>query len=207
MDPKLLLLFIPTFAAISITPGMCMTLAMSLGISQGWRRTLWMMLGELTGVALVAVAAVAGVATTMLNYPTAFRVFCILGGCYLVYLGVRQWRSKEKITLHDAADKSTQLGRVTLVVQGFVTAIANPKGWAFMVAFLPPFISDQFPVHTQMIGLLVVIVSIEFISLMIYASGGGQLSRWLARGQRLHLINKVSGSMMMVIGVWLAVLH
>ncbi len=207
MDPKLILLFIPTFAAISITPGMCMTLAMSLGISQGWRRTLWMMLGELTGVALVAVAAVAGVATTMLNYPAAFKVFCILGGCYLVFLGIKQWRSQEKIVLHNAVDSAGQLGRSTLVAQGFITAIANPKGWAFMVAFLPPFISDQFPIVSQMIALLVVIVSIEFASLMIYATGGGHLSRWLARGQRLHLINKLSGSMLVVIGVWLAVLH
>jgi len=156
---------------------------------------------DVGGVALVAIAAVAGVATTMLNYPIAFQVFCILGGCYLMYLGIKQWRSKEKIQLHDAVNKSGQLGRVTLITQGFVTAIANPKGWAFMVAFLPPFISDQFPIVTQMIALLIVIVSIEFISLMIYASGGGHLSRWLARGERLHLINKVSGSLLVVIGI------
>ncbi|ASM55958.1 hypothetical protein PNIG_b0353 [Pseudoalteromonas nigrifaciens] len=36
-----------------------MTLAMTLGMSIGVRRTLWMMLGELLGVASVAVAAVA----------------------------------------------------------------------------------------------------------------------------------------------------
>jgi len=207
MDPKLILLFIPTFAAISITPGMCMTLSMSLGISQGWRRTMWMMLGELFGVALVAIAAVAGVATTMLKYPTAFRIFCVLGGIYLIYLGVKQWFSKVEITLHDDAENSGLIGRRTLITQGFVTAIANPKGWAFMIAFLPPFISDQYPVVTQMIALLTVIVVIEFISLMIYASGGGQLSRWLARGDRLHWINKISGSLLVVIGIWLALRH
>lgn len=53
---SLLAAFIPTFLLVSATPGMCMTLAMTLGMSIGVRRTLWMMLGELTGVALVAVA-------------------------------------------------------------------------------------------------------------------------------------------------------
>ena len=53
-DFALLAVFIPTFFFVSITPGMCMTLAMTLGMSIGVRRTLWMMLGELVGVALVA---------------------------------------------------------------------------------------------------------------------------------------------------------
>ncbi|WP_419569840.1 hypothetical protein [Rheinheimera sp.] len=38
--------FIPTFLFVSVTPGMCMTLAMTLGMSQGVRRTLWMMWGN-----------------------------------------------------------------------------------------------------------------------------------------------------------------
>ena len=46
MNPELLWVFIPTIAAISLTPGMCMTLAFTLGLSQGYRRTLWMMWGE-----------------------------------------------------------------------------------------------------------------------------------------------------------------
>lgn len=58
MNSALLGLFIPTFFFVSITPGMNMTLALTLGMSVGYRRTLWMMVGELLGVALVAVSAV-----------------------------------------------------------------------------------------------------------------------------------------------------
>ncbi|MFT5452087.1 MAG: homoserine/homoserine lactone efflux protein, partial [Enterobacterales bacterium] len=53
LDYTLLALFIPTILLISATPGMCMTLALTLGMSIGVKRTLWMMIGELTGVALV----------------------------------------------------------------------------------------------------------------------------------------------------------
>ena len=52
--------FIPTFLFVSLTPGMCMTLAMVLGMTQGVKRTLWMMVGELIGVGFVAAAAGAG---------------------------------------------------------------------------------------------------------------------------------------------------
>lgn len=54
------MIFIPTFIAVSLTPGMCMTLAMSLGMSVGLKRALWMMSGELLGVGLVAVSSVLG---------------------------------------------------------------------------------------------------------------------------------------------------
>ncbi|HET8790682.1 MAG TPA: LysE family translocator, partial [Modicisalibacter sp.] len=53
---SLLSVFVPTFFMVSLTPGMCMTLSMVLGMTVGVRRALWMMAGELVGVGLVAVA-------------------------------------------------------------------------------------------------------------------------------------------------------
>ena len=82
-DLAVLIVFIPTFFLVSLTPGLCMTLAMTLGMSIGIRRTLWMMLGEVVGVALVAIAAVMGVAALMLNYPDVFTIFKWIGGGYL----------------------------------------------------------------------------------------------------------------------------
>lgn len=53
MSLTLLYLFIPTFFIVSITPGMCMTLALSLGLSIGIKRSLYMMWGELIGVGFI----------------------------------------------------------------------------------------------------------------------------------------------------------
>ncbi|MEC7296528.1 MAG: LysE family translocator, partial [Pseudomonadota bacterium] len=72
--------FIPTFLFVSLTPGMCMTLAMVLGMTQGVKRTLWMMVGELIGVGFVAAAAGAGVAALMLRQPELFIAFKWVGG-------------------------------------------------------------------------------------------------------------------------------
>ena len=83
-DMTVLAVFIPTWFFISITPGMCMTLAMTMGMSVGVTRTLWMMLGEVLGVATVAILAVLGVASLMLNYPSLFAWFKWIGGVYLV---------------------------------------------------------------------------------------------------------------------------
>ncbi len=140
-DLAILAVFIPTFFFVSITPGMCMTLAMTLGMSIGVRRTLWMMLGELVGVALVAIAAVMGVASVMLNYPDAFAILKWIGGAYLAYIGINMWRSKGKMAIVEGQQTDSSISNYALISQGFVTAIANPKGWAFMISLLPPFIS------------------------------------------------------------------
>ena len=94
LDFTLLALFIPTIFLISISPGMCMTLAMTLGISVGYKKTLWMMWGELLGVAVVAVSAVLGVAKLMFSYPDIFTSLKVFGACYLTYIAINMWQAK-----------------------------------------------------------------------------------------------------------------
>ncbi|ABL99774.1 LysE family translocator [Shewanella amazonensis] len=201
-DFTLLAVFIPTFLFVSITPGMCMTLAMTLGMSIGVRKSLWMMAGELVGVGLVALAAVLGVAAIMLNYPQLFAALKYVGGAYLVYLGINLWRSRGKFALSNEPGPSPH--PMALISQGFLTAVANPKGWAFMVSLLPPFISVERPMAPQLMALLSIILITEFACLMLYASGGKSLKALLSRGDNLTLLNRIAGSLMAFVGIWLA---
>ncbi|MEO3681818.1 LysE family translocator [Shewanella vesiculosa] len=201
-DYAVLAVFIPTFFFVSITPGMCMTLAMTLGMSIGVRKTLWMMLGELVGVALVAIAAVLGVASIMLNYPQVFDILKWMGGAYLAYIGINMWRAKGRMAIITGLDVKTN--RVSLISQGFITAIANPKGWAFMISLLPPFINVDYAVGPQLAVLLGIIMITESVSMLAYASGGKSLRLFLSRGDNIRWMNRIAGSLMIVVGIWLA---
>lgn len=202
IDVAALAVFIPTFFFVSITPGMCMTLAMTLGMSIGVRRTLWMMIGELLGVATVAIAAVLGVASIMLNYPDIFAMLKWIGGAYLIYIGINMWRAKGKMAVNTHTNSA--VSRYTLFSQGFVTAIANPKGWAFMISLLPPFINVQYSVAPQLAVLVAIILLSEFMCMMIYATGGKSLRLFLSKSDNLQWLNRIAGSLMMLVGVWLA---
>lgn len=203
MDPSLLTLFIATFFLVSATPGMCMTLALSLGMTIGVRRTLWMVAGELIGVGLVVLFAVIGVAAFMLKYPEFFQVFKYIGGAYLGYLGLQLWTSKGRLAICHAETEKPKTSRTGLAYQGFITAIANPKGWAFFIALLPPFINQQLPLAPQMSLLLSLILVIEFICLMLYATGGKVLSHLLQKSGNVKLINRLAGLLMLCVGLWL----
>nr|PMH64999.1 threonine transporter RhtB [Enterovibrio norvegicus] len=204
IDIAMLAVFIPTFFFVSVTPGMCMTLAMTLGMSIGVRRSLHMMWGELIGVALVSISSVIGVAAIMLNYPSLFSVLKYVGGAYLFYLGLQMWMSRGKMAIPSDLSAGTDTSPMTLAMQGFVTAIANPKGWAFMISLLPPFINPTLAMPPQLTVLIGIILMTEFGCLLLYASGGRTLRHFLQKSGNVRLMNRIAGTLMMGVGVWLA---
>jgi threonine/homoserine/homoserine lactone efflux protein len=179
-----------------------MTLAMSLGIAIGVRQTLWMMWGELLGVAIVAISSVLGVSALMLQWPIFFLVFKFLGASYLLYIGINMWRSKGKL----AVSTATVLvkSRQQLFKQGLITALANPKGWAFMLSLLPPFINQQYALMPQLTLLVLIILLSEFFCMLLYATGGKTIGRLLIQQQNVKRLNQLSGSLMILVAVWLA---
>ncbi|MEG3080463.1 LysE family translocator [Halomonas sp. 5021] len=196
--------FVPTFLLVSLTPGMCMTLAMVLGMTQGVKRALWMMVGELIGGGLVAAAAGAGVAALMLRQPALFMAFKWVGGAYLAYIGIMMWRSRGRMAIPNELEAGPPAGRWQLALQGFLTAVANPKGWAFFMVLLPPFLDSSRPLGQQLITLIAVILTIEFASMLVYATGGKTLRRVLGKSGNVRLLNRIAGTLMIGVGVWLA---
>lgn len=203
MSLTTLSILIPTFLVVSLTPGMCMTLSMSLGMTIGVRRTFWMMGGELVGVGLVATASVIGVAAIILQFPAVFSVVKIGGGLYLAWLGIQLWLSRGKLAMQVDDQQHQHMSGGQLALQGFVTAAANPKGWAFCIALLPPFINQHQPLLIQLVVMLVVILSIEFSSMLLYAGGGQTLNRLLQKGGHVRVLNRIAGTAMLLVAVWL----
>ena len=205
LDFTLLSLFIPTFFIVSITPGMCMTLAMTLGMSIGIRNTLWMMWGELLGVAIVAIASVIGVSAIMLQFPQIFALLKLVGASYLFYVGINMWRSKGKLAISLSNDSPKSISKRSLFNQGLITAIANPKGWAFMISLLPPFINKQYALTPQLSVLVAVILVSEFTCMMLYATGGKTIGKVISQQSNVKRLNRVSGTLMIAVALWLAI--
>ena len=181
-----------------------MTLSLTMGMAIGIKNTMKMMIGELTGVLLISLTAVVGGGTIITNYPNTFEVFKYLGGGYLFYVGIQMWRSLGKMSLNTDGSHSFSLNGFQLASQGFITAIANPKGWAFFLAMVPSFMNYDKPLMPQMSAMVLIILIIEFISLMIYATGGKALNKLLTKSGNVQLINRVAGTLMMFVGIWLA---
>ena len=198
MNPEMLALFIPTILAVSLTPGMCMTLAFTVGLTQGYRRTLWMMAGEMLGVAVVVTTTVLLLAWLLALDPLYFRLLGLAGGCYLLWIAWRLWTAEE----HFSAERGgQQISRAQLAILGLTTAVMNPKGWAFMVALLPGFLDAERSISQQLPIFLGVMLTTEFLSMSLYAAGGRWLGHVLGQDKNLALLNKFAALLMVGVSV------
>jgi homoserine/homoserine lactone efflux protein len=189
---------IPTFFAVSIMPGLCMTLAMTLGTKIGIRRTLWMMIGELTGVGLVATLSILGVAAVIVSSPFGYRIAKIAGAAYLIRVGIKLFMESGAAAATDDIAIATRARR-SLLSQGFVAAVSNPKAWILYASLFPPFIDSSDATAPQIPAVLSVILAIEFACLLFYASCGQMLVVVLKRSDIIRLVNLASG--MIIIGL------
>ena len=195
----LILLFIPTIASVSFTPGLCMTLAFTLGLSIGYKRTLWMMLGELSGVASVFTATFWSLGWLLSRDPIYFQIISFVGGVYLLYLAFQLFReTPEAIESRDL--KKTQ--PMALATLGYVTAVSNPKGWAFLMALLPGFVSSDTELTSQFIIMMGIMLTTEFVSLTVYATGGQWLASRLSSSKGIVNANRVAASMLTLAALW-----
>ncbi len=200
MNPHLLSAFIATCLLVSLTPGLCSILCLTLATTIGIRRTQWMMVGELFGMGTVAAVAVLGIATVLHLNPTLFTALKIGGSLYLVYLGWKMWRLAPEREM--SAFKIPQT-RLSLASLGYATAVTNPKVWALYIALLPPFVDPSKPIALQLTCMLALIVLVELICLYLYAFGGRMLSRTLdSRSSRSH-IGRALGILMAAMGIWI----
>ncbi len=204
MDFTLLYFFIPVFAAISITPGLCMTLALTMGMRIGVRHTMKMMVGELVGVLLIVTVVVVGGGGFIASHPLLLTVFKYVGGAYLVFVGIQMMQSRGVMAVRPDDVATFKLGFVNLAGQGFITAVANPKGWAFFLALAPGFINYEVNIWPQTLAMLLIVLVLEFISLMLYATSGQILGKLLIEANNVARLNRVAGVMMISVGVWLA---
>ena len=199
MSPDLIILFIPTIASVSFTPGLCMTLAFTLGLSIGYKRTLWMMLGELSGVATVFAATFWSLGWLLSRDPVYFQVISFIGGIYLLYLAIRLFNETPEDLKARRLDE-TRTG--ALVLLGYVTAVSNPKGWAFLMALLPGFVQNNTALYPQFVAMLIIMLSTEFIAMTTYATGGQWLAKRLADTKGLMNANRVAATMLGLAGLW-----
>lgn len=168
------LLFITTFASVSFLPGINMNLALSLGLSVGFKKTLYMMFGALFGFTLVVILCGCG-ANFILSYDLAFKIFHTLSALFLFYLA---WKFfTHKATFQEASCEKKD--RISLVLQGFISSVSNPKAYIFFLALLPPFLEKS-----NLFILTSIMVILEFIALATYALGGSMF--------RLFLFNHIA---------------
>ena len=166
----------------------------------GMLRSVTAMAGCLSALVIVLAASAAGLTTLLLALPGTFEVLRYVGAAYLVFLGIKIWRSKVPCFEVHSVDQHPFVSGPALFRGGFAIAISNPKLILFAAAFFPQFVNPAQPQAVQFAILAVTFVLIETFWFVIYASGGRSLSRYISRPAIKRAFNRVSGTIFIGFG-------
>ncbi|MBB3642424.1 homoserine/homoserine lactone efflux protein [Variovorax sp. BK613] len=177
---------------------------MSHGLSYGVRRTTATIVGLQLGLAVILLVAGLGVGAVLTASASAFLVVKVVGACYLLWLGWRQWRAPVAKIEGDAAEAAEpDLSASQRVLRGFLTNVTNPKGIVFMAAVLPQFIQPTRPLWLQLLVLLATTVMVDVTVMHGYAWLAARLQGMLRSVRARRAQNRVFGGVLMAMGAML----
>lgn len=201
MSLDLWLSFVAIIIIAVLSPGPAVLLAVTQGSQFGARRAAIAIFGNITGLAILISASAFGIGTLLTASSDWFMWLRIVGGVYLVYLGVRLVLSRPK---NLAADGTVQMtSRWKAYSQGVGVALSNPKALLLIGALFPQFMDVTQPITPQLVILGATLMTLSFSALMIYATA---LKTLVAKSHKAILgrVNKVTGTLFVMLGVALA---
>ena len=196
------LIFAGAVIVLTASPGPNALLALSHGVKHGLKNTFATICGSLLAFIMLMVASLAGIGAIMASSVWMFETIRWIGAAYLIYLGIKMWRSTPKKFVTEEIETSEK-SRKALFQRGFLVAISNPKIIIFFASFFPQFINPAYPQLQQMLILGVTFVSLELSWQLLYAGGGNKISAWINMPKRQKIIDCVSGSLFVAAGTLL----
>ena len=137
----------------------------------------WTILGGVLSAQVLLLLALGLIHLAIGVSPHLLLAGQILGGLYLLWLGVRLFRAE--------ADDLSSAQRGSFL-RAFLVGLSNPKDILFLVAFLPAFISLQASLGHQAPLLLAIWAAIDLLVLITYGHLAGQLHRLNSLGRLTH---------------------
>ncbi|WP_146585031.1 LysE family translocator [Puniceibacterium confluentis] len=141
------------------------------GMTFGFLRALWGVLGILTQALLFLVLSAAGITALLTASPTGFFIAKLVGSGFLIWTGIRNWRAAAT-PVHLTTPPSGHI-----YTRAFLIATINPKSVAGYLAAFSQFVQPDVPVAAQM-GLIVpTALTITAASYCTYTGLGAGLGR------------------------------
>ncbi|WP_431958286.1 LysE family translocator [Nocardia lijiangensis] len=180
MTPSLLLSFVGLCVLLSLTPGPDSFLVLRFSIVDA-RPGIAAAVGSALGGLVWAVVVAAGVAALLEQSATAYRALKVVGGIYLVYLGIRALMDLRKRRAQTDAefDSGTRTtgGKAgappirSAFTAGVVSCLFNPKVGLFYLAVLPQFLTEVTFLNTLALGAVeCTVAAVEMVLLALLAS-------------------------------------
>ena len=191
------LLFISIVFVVSPGPGTLAVFAKSL--SRGFFPAFSLSLGMVIGDLLYLAAVIYSLGVFSQFVLSMMDVVRLVGGGYLFYLGFNTWKSPSV-----ANTKATGKSHHQELVTGFLISITNPKVMVFYIAVLPAFIHLENVNNSYALQVMATVGLGLLLGISVFNFFATKLKSWFDQANGQKRINQISGTIMMLVGVLLA---
>lgn len=206
LTPDQFLGFLLAAVLITASPGPDNLMVLGVGISKGRRYGVAFGLGCALGCLSHTALAVIGVSALVAASPLAFTLLKMVGGLYLVWLGVQALRSSGATRVGEAG-QVTAPSMAGLFWRGVFANAINPKVVLFFLSFLPQFVvAARGDVGWQMAALGLTFTAQAAVLFGALGWFAGAIGQWLNRRPRASLwLDRIAGTIFVGLGLRLIV--
>jgi RhtB (resistance to homoserine/threonine) family protein len=131
-----------------ITPGPDYALVTQTALTSTRRHALWTAFGFATGVWFHVLYCLFGIAIIVAASPIAYDIVRFIGAGYLMYLGIKSFRSKPHI-LETTSSQKISANDLIAYRQGVLCNMLNPKASLFFLSVFTVVIDPNTPLWLQ----------------------------------------------------------
>ena len=185
---------------VVIVPGPTVTLIIANTLSFGTRAGVLNVAGTQLGLILMIGLLAISFQVIAQQLKWFLIIIRLLGAIYLIWLGYKIFTSQSlMMTIGDKKYSNNKF-----VLQGFLVIWSNPKAFLFLGAFIPQFLGTN-----QITGLRIIYLGFLFMLIgaifdSAYAVVFGKF-RSLMSSNYLKLLNRIGGSLLVLLALWLAI--
>lgn len=198
MDLQVWITFVAASCALMLVPGPAMLFMIGTALNDGLPRALAAMPGLVVGLLASMLVSLMGAGAVLLASAELFTALKFAGAAYLIYLGLRLWRSTPQAT---GAAQDSPGDRSNLFWSAFLVAFLNPKALIFHIAFLPQFVDPTRPAALQFGVLVTTFAIVALTAAVISAIAGSGLRRGARSAVALKVLNRAGAGAMMTSGI------
>lgn len=203
IDLNLYLTYLLACIAIVIVPGPTITVIIANSLRHGPMAGIGNVLGTQVGLAVMLGVLAVGLSTIVESLAFVFDWLRLFGALYLIWLGIKMWRSDGALGKTAGGDTSKTQPKGGFFWQGVLVIWSNPKALLFFGAFIPQFIDPTSNTILQTVilgGTFMVVATVLDSGYAVLAGKAGSL---LSK-TRVRLVERISGSCLIGGGIWLA---
>jgi RhtB (resistance to homoserine/threonine) family protein len=136
------------YVMVLVSPGPNFLVVTQSAISESRRHALYTGFGIACGSALLATLAATGMGLLLAQFAWLHRATQLLGGAYLIYVGVKIWRSaKQPLPEKLALEQRRSYGAAFRY--GAMTNLTNPKAMVFFTTIFATLVGPGLPVWVK----------------------------------------------------------